>query len=311
MTSRIRSITVAASVAALALAGSMAAYAVTDRDSSDDTISACVNVKTGVMRLEKPSARCVTEGRRAVRERRVSWNKQGAEGSQILTGDGPPSDDLGAPGDLYFDTIGRQIYGPKTTTWPTEGTSLIGEPGPAGAAGAPGPSGAPGPTGPVGSGGGVLLASSGGGGESYQTVNPGQVLGLPLSGVASAVNQQPQMDATKFTAGLMQAMPADLALQTITARFTVGDEGLTFGAPAHLTAQLWTGPANSSELNRVPGASCSVTLAAGTHLSATAFSCNAPLDVDLAAGTVASIGIEIDSGSFRGTFSTALAFSTG
>lgn len=44
---------------------------------------------------------------------------QGESGAGILTGEGPPSSGLGVIGDVYFDLIDKEFWGPKTITgWP-------------------------------------------------------------------------------------------------------------------------------------------------------------------------------------------------
>ena len=49
----------------------------------------------------------------------------GANGTKIYTGEGKPSDEIGAVGDWYFDTKTKTFYGPKTVTgWPTSHTKL-------------------------------------------------------------------------------------------------------------------------------------------------------------------------------------------
>jgi hypothetical protein len=127
--------------------------------------------------------------------------------------------------------------------------------------------------------------------------------------VGSATNVVPEADATKLTAGLIQSLPTDVSLTSITARFAFGDDA-TYAGSTHITAQLWTGPADASTLSPVSGAGCAVALGTSQHLSGTVVSCSAPLDVDLAAGTVAIIGVTIDNnGFFSGSVSTSLSYS--
>lgn len=75
---------------------------------------------------------------------------EGADGNTVLNGVGVPPNTVGVSGDFYIDTNAENIYGPKTTTWPTPGTSLVGPQGPRGAQGPQGPTGATGATGPQG-----------------------------------------------------------------------------------------------------------------------------------------------------------------
>ena len=61
----------------------------------------------------------------------------GANGSVILTGNGPPPSGSGSIGDVYLDLVAGALYGNKTQNgWPSSSTSLIGPAGTAGAAGA-------------------------------------------------------------------------------------------------------------------------------------------------------------------------------
>lgn len=71
----------------------------------------------------------------------------GADGNTVLHGTGAPAGATGKAGDFYIDTAVESIYGPKTTIWPTPGTSLIGPQGPIGPTG---PTGATGPQGTTG-----------------------------------------------------------------------------------------------------------------------------------------------------------------
>lgn len=71
------------------------------------------------------------------------------EGADVLTGDGPPDNSLGADNQLYLDNIASTIYKKLSGVWVLQ-TSLKGQqgdPGPQGADGDPGPQGAPGTAG--------------------------------------------------------------------------------------------------------------------------------------------------------------------
>lgn len=75
-----------------------------------------------------------------------STGAAGANGSMVLNGTGSPADSLGSNGDFYLDTAADVLYGPKASgTWPTPGTSLVGNSGPQGAQGPAGPTGPAGP----------------------------------------------------------------------------------------------------------------------------------------------------------------------
>ncbi len=53
----------------------------------------------------------------------------GQNGNTILNGNGPPAASMGVAGDFYLDVASNRLYGPKTTTWPSGGISLVGPPG--------------------------------------------------------------------------------------------------------------------------------------------------------------------------------------
>ncbi len=77
-------------------------------------------------------------------------------GGSLLSGSGAPGAGLGDLDDVYIDTVGRALYGPKGASGWGAGGSLVGPTGadgpagPAGSTGATGATGAPGPAGPVG-----------------------------------------------------------------------------------------------------------------------------------------------------------------
>jgi hypothetical protein len=50
----------------------------------------------------------------------------GTGGNVLLNGEGIPDVSLGIAGDFYINTLVYDIYGPKTTVWPSPGVSLIG-----------------------------------------------------------------------------------------------------------------------------------------------------------------------------------------
>lgn len=169
-----------------------------------ETITACANKTTGVLRLST-DGKCVKKT-----EARVKWNQkgltgpagptgaagapgstgtagrdgvdgksgtEGKSGNTILSGTSDPTAAIGSTGDFYLNTATNKLFGPKTTTWGT-GTSLVGPSGvgttgPAGPAGPSGPSGPSGPAGPAGANG-----APGATGPQGETGVPG-VAGLP------------------------------------------------------------------------------------------------------------------------------------
>jgi hypothetical protein len=71
--------------------------------------------------------------------------QSGTSGLNLLSGSGAPGSGVGVDGELYVDTAGAVLYGPKAAgVWPTPGVSLVGPPGASGtsiihSAGAQGP----------------------------------------------------------------------------------------------------------------------------------------------------------------------------
>ncbi len=78
----------------------------------------------------------------------------GKDGKTLWNGVKDPESTLGAPGDMFINSVTKTLFGPKdlTTGWPA-GVSMVGPAGaagPAGATGAQGPGGASGGSGPAG-----------------------------------------------------------------------------------------------------------------------------------------------------------------
>lgn len=78
----------------------------------------------------------------------------GKDGKTLWSGTADPASTLGAPGDMYVNSVTKTLFGPKdaTTGWP-QGVSMVGPKGDQGQAGLPGaqgPAGAPGAQGPAG-----------------------------------------------------------------------------------------------------------------------------------------------------------------
>jgi hypothetical protein len=327
--SRPRAVGVA--VAVLGLTATMAGgYAASvSRTSDPGVISACVSKKTGAMRLETTKAPCVTEGAWRVRERRVSWRQaglpgatgqagaDGAGGASILTGDGPPSDQVGAEGDLYFDTADREIYGPKTTGWSDEGISLVGPAGPAGPSGLPGSAGASGAAGPTGPAGPSGSAGPAGGGAMAFTASSGlapatiklvggttSVAALPLSGMGMVDGLVPESGGTLSAvdpagaSAVAQVIPADLSLTSISARMNLTTDLVlvSFHNVASVKAQLYTGPVGGP-LSPVVGASCDLATYSGFVAAAgTITSCRADdLSIPVRAGDIAVVVVSATS----------------
>jgi hypothetical protein len=80
--------------------------------------------------------------------------------SPVLAGTTAPTGGVGNPGDLFLDTAGKTLYGPKDAVsgWPS-GIDL--SQGPTGGQGVTGPTGSLGPSGPTGNTGGYAFAATG------------------------------------------------------------------------------------------------------------------------------------------------------
>ena len=155
---------------------------------SAQTISACINIKSGAMRL-------ISKGACKKTEKKISWNIQGIAGlngkdgaagangkdgldgrigNTILSGTIDPTSSVGVAGDFYINTSTNKLFGPKTTTWPS-GISLVGPTGATGASGG-GATGATGATGPSGTNSSMMwfsprdLLGNGGTGTDTSTV---------------------------------------------------------------------------------------------------------------------------------------------
>lgn len=74
----------------------------------------------------------------------------GTDGRSLLNGIGVPASGVGNLGDFYIDTVGFEVYGPKSGSGWGTGTSIV---GPIGPTGPQGPTGNTGPSGPTGANG--------------------------------------------------------------------------------------------------------------------------------------------------------------
>lgn len=192
---RTRTATVAAAV--LVLTGGMAAaYAVGEQRAKATSISACVSVKTGAMRLETAKMPCVTSGPRAAKERRLTWNEEGlpgvdgapgtdgadgvagadgvdgTDGSSFLSGRGTPAAGLGADGDTYLDLTSGAVHVRADDRWEFAG-SLRGNDGRDGSSGRDGTDGTDGTSFRIGTTDPV--SSLGADGDTYLDATTGDV----------------------------------------------------------------------------------------------------------------------------------------
>jgi hypothetical protein len=137
--------TVVASAAVLVLVAGTAIASNSARGPSgaSQVITACVSVKTGVVRIPSAARPCVTEGARSIRERVMTWNQQGVPGTDGEDGAAGATGATGATGAAGAD-------GQTGVSGPTGPSGAPGSDGSPGSAGPSGPSGAPGSTGPSG-----------------------------------------------------------------------------------------------------------------------------------------------------------------
>lgn len=108
---------------------------------------------------------------------------EGVAGKSLLSGTGAPSNALGSTGDVYIDTAGGALYGPKADgSWPFA-TSLIGAQGVAGPTGPTGLTGAPGASGQtIHNGAGNPTSATGIDGDFYIDTATNQIYGPKTSG---------------------------------------------------------------------------------------------------------------------------------
>jgi hypothetical protein len=85
----------------------------------------------------------------------------GEDGSAILQGDGAPAASLGVDGDIYIDTVSRDVYQKANGTWSVVTNLSGGPPGPQGEKGDPGDDGMNGAPGTNGADGTSVLTGSG------------------------------------------------------------------------------------------------------------------------------------------------------
>lgn len=129
-----------------------------------DGVSICVNHKTRVVSAAS-DGRCPGGSTlRVMGDEPVELEAQGlSPATQILSGQGAPSLEIGRIGDFYIDLQTANLHGPRTeTSWGTpvplrgrDGFSGGGAQGPAGPQGPQGPAGPQGPQGPAGGDGGA------------------------------------------------------------------------------------------------------------------------------------------------------------
>jgi hypothetical protein len=84
--------------------------------------------------------------------------RDGTDGNTLWNGAKDPENTLGAPGDMFINSVTKTLFGPKNLdgSWPL-GVSMVGPAGPSGPQG-PGGSGPSGATGPAGAAGSSSLA---------------------------------------------------------------------------------------------------------------------------------------------------------
>ena len=105
----------------------------------------------------------------------------GADGAKVYHGAGAPSETFGNSGDLWVDTAGQRIYGPKANgAWGTPMNLAPGLPGPTGASGAgsTGPTGAPGSQGQPGTAGASVTGPTGPVGPASTVTGPAGAPGV-------------------------------------------------------------------------------------------------------------------------------------
>ncbi len=114
----------------------------------------------------------------------------GQDGAKVYHGDGAPAAAFGTSGDLWVDTTGQRIYGPKANgSWGEPMNLAPGLPGPTGATGvgATGPAGVAGATGATGAAGASVTGPAGSAGSVGATGATGPAGQAGTSGSNGAV----------------------------------------------------------------------------------------------------------------------------
>jgi hypothetical protein len=195
----------------------------------------------------------------------------GTDGSTVLNGATGPTDDDGADGDFWIDTSTETIYGPKATSWPTPGVSLIGPTGATGATGdagptgpqglqgntgstgAPGTAGGTGPTGPTGAAGVGSTGPTGPIGSTGATGPTGATGATGATGIFAGITQVVTVNggnspytltATDFTAFCSTGTPG-------TRQVTLPDPSTNSGR-IYMIKRTTTGGLNSACTVRYP-----------------------------------------------------------
>lgn len=283
---------VGVAVAAAALTVTMTtAYAVNERSAGPrlaaPTISACVNAKSGAMRLETKKAPCVTS---RGREQRISWNQVGPAGARGLAGPAGAPGPSGAPG----------ASGEPGASGPS------GPQGSPGAAGSPGASGSPGPAGVSGftsSSGASVVLSTGAGNQVDASA------ALPLTGTGQAVTQSGQafslLDSP--SAAVAQLVPADLSVTAVRGRLTLTTPPVQGYI---LRFQVYAATAGASTLTPTAAfctAPIALTMSVGDEVSCDAVGLSTPLAAGTRAVVVVSATSPLSGATISGIAVAALA----
>ncbi|WP_283095493.1 exosporium glycoprotein BclB-related protein [Nocardioides alcanivorans] len=288
------------------------------------TVVACVDKKSGDLRVVSKAKKC-DRGETVLKWKKKRTGKRAAAGT--VGPAGAPGRD-GRDGVDGIDGIDGAIgpmgpAGPAGPVGPAGSDGLNGvdgangvdgtvgpegpqgPPGPAGAEGAVGPAGPPGPQGPAGTGTGTVLASSSGLPGSLTTVVgglTGTVTVLPLSGsdsLSGVTPVGPLIDLTPMPGqrSMLQLIPSDTTLKSITARFSTTTAMSLIGTTLHVRAQLYTSSGGDNVLSPVPGSTCTMAPSlTGVVAIGTVGQCTVTgLNIPITAGTTAALVFSAES----------------
>lgn len=137
------------------------------------------------------------------------------------------------------------------------------------------------------------------------------VVALPLSGVGFAPAVSPEL--VTAAQGVSQLFPRAGVVSTITARFEFTAAPIAAPAVATMSAQLYTGPANSDVLTPVPGSTCTLSPTFGPQFVPVGSigTCTLSTNIPIAAGTQGAIVFAVTDlfpDSFTGLASASMSY---
>jgi len=140
--------------------GGMSAHAAGVLNTASGGYLVCVNSNTKAVTYPAKT-KCPKGFKKLILGAQGAAGLSGADGKTLLSGIKDPESTVGAPGDMFINTVTKTLFGPKNVdgTWPL-GFSMVGPQGPGGS-GSVGPAGPAGPAGAAGSNATLSCAQGG------------------------------------------------------------------------------------------------------------------------------------------------------